>query len=253
MLNIRDLSFSFGLRRILADINLRCENSEIVGIVGRSGVGKSTILNVAAGILQCESGGVLVGGVPPESARTQQKIGYLFQAPNLLPWLTTQENVALPLQLRTKQKGVDRSESLDAVQSILRTLEIADASDKYPHELSGGMQTRAAMARALVYHPQLLLMDEPFNALDDVVKESLYQEFQNIILKAQIASVLVTHNLSEAVFLCDRVYVLGTEVSTAPSRFIHCETIPFDRPRGTNLLNDPLFAAVRSRVREALI
>lgn len=252
MLRIEHLSFWFGPRQILADISIDCGSGEIIGIVGRSGIGKTTLLNVAAGILPCQSGTVLVNRTAPRIARSSQKIGYLFQSPTLLPWLTCEQNVALPLQLRRNSSdGQHRTQA--AVRAALERAQIAEARCKYPHELSGGMQTRAALARALVYEPGLLLMDEPFNGLDDLVKEKLCRDLQNVLADSHTASVLVTHNLSEAVLLCDRVYVLGTETPEGACRVLRCERIPFSRPRDTALLNEPEFAAARKRVREALV
>jgi NitT/TauT family transport system ATP-binding protein len=252
VLCIDHLSFSYGARAILEDISLHCEPGEVVGIIGRSGVGKSTLLNVAAGVLTCQSGSVSVAGISAKEASRHQQIGYLFQRPTLLPWLTTEENVALPLKLHRKMNGHERSDLISRVHAALSQAHIIEAANKYPHELSGGMQTRAAIARALAYQPALLLMDEPFGALDDLMKEVLYQDFQELFANSNIASILVTHDLSEAVLLCDRVYALGVAAPGGPSCLLHCELISFKRPRTVGLLGDPEFAVARARLREAL-
>lgn len=251
MLLFKDVSFGFGDHRILDAISFECHSGLVCGIVGRSGVGKTTILNLAAGWYRNVSGTVLIDGRAPGEAAREQKVGYVFQSPSLIPWATVMQNVALPLQLHPSRNGsrVDWTH----VRHTLERTHIAHAADKYPHELSGGMQTRVGIARALVYRPSVLLLDEPFNGLDDMLKEQfIYPELQDLLAAEQKATVLVTHNLNEALLLCDRVYVLRAESGREPSRLVHREDVPFPRPRTPVLYENTEFMTARRRIREHL-
>lgn len=252
MLHVNNLSFAFGEQTLLAQINLECGPGDVVGIVGKSGSGKTTLLNLISGFLVTAQGRVSVDGQAPRVAARQQKIGYVFQNATLIPWLTVFQNAALPLRLHASKNG--RRASGNVVAATLRRAHIADAASKYPHELSGGMQARAAIARALVYQPKLLLLDEPFAGLDDILKESfIYPELQELLATEQVATVLVTHNLNEALLLCDRVHVLRSENGHGPSRLVHLEEVLFDRPRNTALYESQQFMAARRRIREHLL
>jgi NitT/TauT family transport system ATP-binding protein len=263
MLRVENVSFAFGNRQILDDVSLDCEPGETIGVVGKSGIGKSTLLNLIGGVLPLSSGRIQINGLDPIEATQSQAISYLFQSATLLPWLTVAQNVALPLRLRKRpsRRNAAGSEDAphhraraerDAVVEALNYAHIADAEYKFPHELSGGMQTRVALARAIVHRPQLLLADEPFNALDDVLKETLYNDLQAVIALSNIATLIVTHNLSEAILLSERVYVLGERSPGGPSGIMECVRVPFPKPRSADLLNDPDFGALRKTLRRIL-
>jgi NitT/TauT family transport system ATP-binding protein len=249
MLAVRNVSYRYGDQAVLADIELSCNAGETVGIVGASGSGKTTLLNLIAGSLVSDRGSIEIDHLPPSEAVRQQRIGYIFQTPALMSWLTVRQNVELPMQLRATRK---RSTATAEVDAALAVAHIADAAEKFPHQLSGGMQTRASIARAIVYRPALLLADEPFSALDDLVKESLYRDLQAVAEHTGAAVVLVTHNLSEAALLCDRVYVLGRGRHEFASCILHCEEIALPRPRTPGMMEDQRYLTARRRVREAL-
>lgn len=248
-LKVHDLSFSFGDRPLLSHIGLHCGAGETIGIVGASGSGKTTLLNLIAGTLRSEQGAIEIDDLAPSEAVRRQRIGYIFQTPALMSWLTVRQNVELPLHLHTSRM---RSTAAAEVDAALAIAQIADAADKFPFELSGGMQTRASIARAIVYRPKLLLADEPFAALDDLVKESLYRDLQAATKLSEAGVVLVTHNLSEAALLCDRVYVLARDSDKSVSRIRHCEMIALPRPRIPGMMDDERFLTARRRIREAL-
>jgi NitT/TauT family transport system ATP-binding protein len=255
MLSVKNISFAFDNQSVLERINIECGAAETVGIVGQSGSGKTTLLNLIAGYIPWDGGAITVDGVPPVAAAREQKIGYIFQTPTLMPWLTVRQNVELPLRIRSAQRQNSNTRFPSEVQKVedaMTSAHIAHAANKFPHELSGGMQTRASIARAIVYQPILLLADEPLSALDDVVKESLYQDFQEITAERRTATVLVTHNLTDAILLCDRVYVLGNKDEGTPSTVVHCEQINLARPRTPEVLSDDDFLIARRRLREAL-
>jgi len=243
MLLLDTVSFAFPGRPVLADISLQCKAGETIGFVGKSGIGKTTLLNLISGYLPGFSGRILVGGAEPSEAARLQQIGFIFQTPTLVPWLTVRQNVSLPLRLHSQPHG----EAEARVDAALRSARILHAETLLPHQLSGGMQTRAAIARSIVYDPQILLMDEPFTGLDDVIKEQIFTELQTRWLESDTANVLVSHELSEVIRLCDRVYVLRTD-EHGPSRIVHCEPVNLKRPRGIDVLEAPAFLAARRRV-----
>lgn len=261
MLEVRGLNFSFGTEKVLEDINLTCSSGEVIGIVGGSGTGKSTILNLISGLLQPTAGSIDFDGKSPAQLIRSQGIGYMFQEPCLLPWLNIRENVGLPLRIRdanylssvVRRFIYRKSRVREYSAPITKALKQSHLAggQKYPSELSGGMRTRAAIARTIVYEPRLLLLDEPFGGLDDLVKERLYTELQEIISTINCATLLVTHDLNEATFLCDRVYVLKRRHGR--STIAQPEVIDLPRPRTESVLSDPTFHQVRSRIREGLL
>lgn len=248
MLSVANVDFAFGGKPVLTRVSLQCESGETVAIIGRSGHGKSTLLNLVSGILSCDSGHISIDGELPQVAAKRGWIGYVFQTPTLMPWLTVAQNVELALSV-TDANHEPVSERLNRA---LRIGHIQHAADHLPSELSGGMQTRAAIARALSYGPRLVLADEPFSALDDIVKESLYQEFQEITAVTKMSTLLVTHSLTEALILADRVATLAPQGLGTGSTITLQESVTFERPRTSAVTTSQEFGRMRERLMEAL-
>lgn len=214
--------------RALTETSLDLAPGEVVAVVGPSGCGKSTLLRIVAGLAQPTT-----GSIHAPASRT----GVVFQQPTLLPWRTVRRNVALPLDLR----GARDDESVD---SALRDVGLADAHDKLPRQLSGGMQMRAAVARALVDSPELLLLDEPFAAVDEMLRERLNDLFLHLRNARGFSAIFVTHSIAEAVFVSDRVAVM----SPRPGHFTEIVDVPFGRLRDATLRYAPEFASICGRV-----
>jgi NitT/TauT family transport system ATP-binding protein len=204
----------------LAGIDLAVGEGELVAIVGPSGCGKSTLLRLIAGLDRPSEGALTLGGGRVEGP--SREIGVVFQQAALLPWMTIAQNVGLPLRV-----GGHRSADPALVERLLALSGLAGFADKYPYELSGGMQQRAAIARALVRDPRVLLLDEPFGALDALTRERMNVELQRIWQTSRKTVVLITHSIGESVFLGDRVVVM----SARPGRIIGSFVIPLPRPR----------------------
>ncbi len=222
----------------LEDINLTAEHGSFISLLGPSGCGKTTLLRIMGGLLHPTTGEIMVGGRPlygpnGPSKEIIREVGFVFQDPNLLPWRNIQRNIALPLELQK----VDKTERIGRVREMLRLvgLDATTFERLYPRQLSGGMRQRVAIARALVFNPLMLLMDEPFGALDAMTRENMNLELQNIWQKSGKTIVLVTHSLQEAVFLSDRVAVL----SSRPGRLKEIVDIDLPRPRTRAMLEDP--------------
>lgn len=229
------LEFASGVRA-LDGFNLTVGAGEFLSIVGPSGCGKSTFLRLVAGLLKPTSGTVAVGGIDGVTARRRdQRLAFVFQQPTLLPWRTVERNVRLPLELH----GGWNREARGKVSEVLEMVGLADFARAYPHELSGGMQMRASLARALVTDPDVLLLDEPFAALDDITRQRLNSELLALWERARFTALFVTHNVGEAVFLSHRVAVM----SARPGRLIASHEIPFDFPRSATIRSTPDFAA----------
>jgi NitT/TauT family transport system ATP-binding protein len=234
MLYIDNLSFKYkDCLTTLHNIFLECKTHETISIIGRSGVGKTTLLNLICGNQNGYSGNIVINGMNPSLAAKNCAIGYVFQSPTLIPWLTVYENIALPLKFQSSLKT--REEINNAILDVMYLAKIDHAAKFFPSQLSGGMQTRAALARALVYSPSLLLLDEPFNTLDDIIKEEIYTDLQFYLSQVNVASVIITHNLSEAIRLSDRIYVLSHNKSENISEIVHCEDIMFEKPRNMDI------------------
>lgn len=244
-----DLRYPGGLLA-LAGVELELHASEFVAIVGPSGSGKSSLLRAIAGLTPTSRGELRVAGLTPEHARTRwARAAFVFQDPTLLPWRSVRDNVALPLEL-----GRSRSTTLEhraEVDRALTLVGLADFAEVHPDQLSGGMRMRASLARALVTRPELLLLDEPFGALDELTRERLDDELLRLWQRDRFAALAVTHNLAEAVLLADRVLVL----SPRPGRITHQQPIDLPRPRPPGLQHTPEFAAqlatLRARVQES--
>jgi NitT/TauT family transport system ATP-binding protein len=244
---LRGVSKTFAARRgtvvALEDIGLTIERGEFVSLIGPSGCGKSTLLRIIADLLQPSTGDVRVNGKPARKARLDQDYGIAFQQAGLLDWRTVLANIELPLELH----GVDRDKRRARATELIELVGLADFAKHRPPQLSGGMQQRVAIARALAESPTLLLMDEPFGALDEMTRERMQNELVRIAGETDAAVVFVTHSIPEAVFLSDRVVVM----SARPGRI--AEVIPVDLgPRTDDTREAPAFYAAITQVREAL-
>lgn len=226
MITLRGVSKSFATRRgeveALRDITLDVGDGEFITLVGRSGCGKSTLLRIVAGLVPATAGEVVVGGEAVQ--RPRQDVGLMFQRPALLPWRSVLDNVLLPMEIieRNGKRHGDRA------RELLETVGLSGFADRLPRELSGGMQQRVSLCRSLIHNPQVLLMDEPFAALDALTREELSVELQRICAEANKTVVFVTHSVDEAVILADRVVVL----SPRPGRIKEIVDVPVPRPRG---------------------
>ncbi len=217
-------------------------NGEFVAIVGPSGCGKSTLLHMIAGLTRPTAGQILLQGKP--ILGTRHDIGIVFQDPVLLPWRTVKENVLLPAAVR---KSVLSSASARAAE-LIDLVGLSGFENKYPSELSGGMQQRVGIARALLLDPSLLLLDEPFGALDSMTREQMNVELLKIWSESRKTVVLITHDINEAVFLADRVLVM----SARPGRIVNVHTITLPRPRTVSMIGSPEFGALSQAIRADL-
>jgi NitT/TauT family transport system ATP-binding protein len=244
---LRDVHKTFTARRgtveALRGIDLIIDRGEFVALIGPSGCGKSTLLRIIADLLQPTSGEVQVNGKPARRARLDQDYGIAFQQAGLLDWRTVLANIELPLELH----GVDRAKRRARAQELIELVGLAEFATHRPPQLSGGMQQRVAIARALAESPALLLMDEPFGALDEMTRERMQSELVRIAGETEAAVVFVTHSIPEAVFLSDRVVVM----SPRPGQI--AEVIPVALgPRTDDTREAPGFYAAITQVREAL-
>lgn len=225
----------------LEDISFSVEDGQFVSLVGPSGCGKSTLLRMIAGLGPITSGTILVEGMPPKQARQETAdTAFVFQDATLMPWRSVLGNVELPLELR----GVSKSERRVTAMNALETVGLADVARAYPRELSGGMRMRVSLARALAAHPRLLLMDEPFGALDEITRQRLNAELLRLCALANWTVVFVTHNVFEAVFLSTRILVM----SARPGRIISEVTVPLPRERVPELRTDPEYTRIVGQV-----
>lgn len=248
VIEVADLSLTFqtgdGPVHALSDIDLTIREGDFVSLIGPSGCGKTTLLRAIADLEQPSTGSLRVNGISPAEARRQRAYGYVFQAAALYPWRTIARNVALPLEIM----GLERGEREARIQRNLELVNLSGFEKKYPWQLSGGMQQRASIARALAVEPALLLMDEPFGALDEIVRDHLNEQLLQLWDKTGKTVVFVTHSIPEAVYLSTHIVVM----SPRPGR-IH-DVIVSDLPRQRNLdiRESPAFLALANRVREGL-
>jgi NitT/TauT family transport system ATP-binding protein len=246
VITARDLDLTFqtndGPVFALSKINLDVEEGEFVSFIGPSGCGKTTLLRAIADLENSSSGALTVNGMTPEQARLVRAYGYVFQAPALYPWRTVERNVGLPLEIM----GLD-----DQAARIQRNLDLVNLTGfekKFPWQLSGGMQQRVSIARALAFDPKLLLMDEPFGALDEIVRDKLNQQLLELWDRTGKTVVFVTHSIPEAVFLSTKIVVM----SPRPGRIIDVIETNLPRKRTLDIRETPAFLKIAQRVREGL-
>lgn len=244
LITITDVSKEYTSRdgarvQALSPVTLDVREREFVCIVGPSGCGKSTLLKMIAGTLTASGGHILLDGTPVSGSSGQ--VGMVFQSPSLLPWRTVEANTLLPLEI---QNG-DPKQNAKRTDELFELVGLSDFRAKYPGELSGGMQQRVGLVRALIHDPALLLMDEPFGALDAMTRETMNVELLRIWKEAHKTVVLVTHSIPEAVFLADRVVVM----SARPGRIAEVIDIDMPRPRRLDMMTSPKFGTFVGRIR----
>lgn len=248
VIDIDKLSLTFqtndGPVHALSDIDLKIDEGDFVSFIGPSGCGKTTLLRVIADLEQPTAGTITVNGVSPQEARLNRAYGYVFQAAALYPWRSIAKNVALPLEIM----GLSRAEQQERIARNMDLVNLSGFEQKYPWQLSGGMQQRASIARALAVEPDLLLMDEPFGALDEIVRDHLNEQLLQLWAKTNKTVVFVTHSIPEAVFLSTKIVVLCPR----PGRIY--DVIESDLPRDRNLdiRESPEFLKIAHRVRDGL-
>ena len=244
----RDLSLVFdtddGPVQALSHVDLSIRPGEFVSLIGPSGCGKTTLLRVIGDLETPTSGTVTVKGMSPREARLKRSYGYVFQAPALYPWRSIARNVALPLEIM----GYARDERRRRVEAGLDLVNLTGFGNRFPWQLSGGMQQRASIARALAFDPDLLLMDEPFGALDEIVRDKLNDQLLRLWDRTGKTVVFVTHSIPEAVFLSTRIVVM----SPRPGRVHDVVDCDFPRDRTLDIRETPEFLRVAHRVREGL-
>ncbi|MEM7523799.1 MAG: ABC transporter ATP-binding protein [Pseudomonadota bacterium] len=228
----------------LSDVNLDVAKGDFVSFIGPSGCGKTTFLRVIADLEQPTGGAITVNGVSPEAARLARAYGYVFQAAGLYPWRTIGGNIRLPLEIM----GVPKAEQSERVARVLGLVELGGFEKKFPWQLSGGMQQRASIARALAFDADLLLMDEPFGALDEIVRDHLNEQLLALWSQTEKTICFVTHSIPEAVYLSTKIVVM----SPRPGRIIDVIDSSLPKERPLEIRETPEFLAIASRVREGL-
>jgi NitT/TauT family transport system ATP-binding protein len=247
VLDLHDVTMRYDTRggdgvTALQGVTVKVAEGEFVALVGPSGCGKSTLLRIAAGLLRATAGRVEVDGVRHE--RPHDDLGLMFQTAVLLPWRTVLANVALPAVLKGARLDAVRPRAMELIDLVGLT----GFEDRYPHELSGGMQQRVSLARALMQDPRVLLLDEPFGALDAMTRDQLNVEVERVRAATGKTILLVTHSIPEAVFLSDRIVVL----SRRPGQVKAVVDVVLPRPRDLAVLGDPRFAVIAAEVRGLL-
>ncbi len=253
IIQLKNIGKQFVARRqtitALEDINMQFGEGEFVSIVGPSGCGKSTVIRMIDDIIKPTCGTITVDGYSydndkPVSKEQIKKLGFIFQLPNLYPWLTIRQNVTLPLKIL----GLDDAEHMAYADELLAMIQMSDYADAYPSEISGGMAQRVGVIRGMVHKPQMLMMDEPFGALDDETREQLNVELLGIWQKTGMTIIFITHNVEEAVLLSQRVYVMASN----PGRVIADIDVDFNKPRSLDLLMDPAFTAYCNQIEKLI-
>ncbi|MEQ8814673.1 MAG: ABC transporter ATP-binding protein [Thalassobaculum sp.] len=228
----------------LSDVDLRVGKGDFVSFIGPSGCGKTTFLRIVADLEKPTAGSIRVNGVSPEEARRKRAYGYVFQAAALYPWRTIEKNVALPLEI----SGFSKEEQRERVARTLELVNLTGFEKKYPWQLSGGMQQRASIARALAFDADLLLMDEPFGALDEIVRDHLNEQLLELWARTEKTICFVTHSIPEAVYLSTRIVVM----SPRPGRVTDIVESTLPRERPLDIRESPEFLEIAHRVREGL-
>ena len=243
---LQGVSKTFARRNVhaLDNIDLQLTEGSFAAVIGSSGCGKSTLLKIMAGLLPPSAGSVVLAGVPVTGPR--RDIGMMFQQATLFPWRTTIENVVLPIEVRDG-KSAARAKHDDA-RALLELVGLQGFEQVYPNELSGGMAQRAAICRMLITEPAVLLLDEPFSALDELSRDFMNMELQRICSERNATSFLVTHSIPEAVILSDVVHVM----SPRPGRFVEAVTVDLPRPRTLDMITEPRFGALVQHIRGLL-
>jgi len=224
----------------LRPVDVRIQDGEFVVIVGPSGCGKTTLLKMIAGLLPPSSGEIRVDG--RAVTRPHRDVGIVFQSPLLLPWRRVLDNVMMPVEVKGLPRGTFRKRALD----LIKMVGLDGFEQKYPWQLSGGMQQRVSICRALVHDPKIVLMDEPFGALDAMTRERMNVELQRIQLETRKTALLITHSIPEAVFLGDRVLVMTPRPGTIAAVY----QVPLPRPRSLEVMADPIFVEMTQRIRK---
>jgi NitT/TauT family transport system ATP-binding protein len=229
----------------LEKVDMRVPAGRFGAIIGPSGCGKSTLLRLVADVLQPVAGRITLGADTPRVARHDHALGFVFQSPTLLPWRTVRENVELPLDI-VGRRSARRSGASSA--DLIELVGLKGFERALPYELSGGMQQRAAIARALMLKPDVLLLDEPFGALDEITRQRMNLELLRIWAESGTTALLVTHSIAEAVFMSDQVHVM----SPRPGRIISVVEVPLPRPRNLDMMRTQVFFDCVNRVRDGL-
>jgi len=228
----------------LSNVDLTVEKGDFISFIGPSGCGKTTFLRVVADLEQPTGGTITVNGVTPDQARRERSFGYVFQAASLLPWRTIEKNIMLPLEIM----GFSNREQQERVERVLSLVDLSGFGNKYPWQLSGGMQQRASIARALAFDADLLLMDEPFGALDEIVRDHLNEQLLELWARTNKTICFVTHSIPEAVYLSTKIVVM----SPRPGRVTDVIESPLPKERPLDIRETPEFLEVAARVREGL-
>ena len=252
LLQIRDVSLVYGRRRpthAIERLDLDIDEGKFVAVVGPSGCGKSSLMKLVTGLRRPTAGSIVVGG--KEVSGPLKIVGMAFQNPTLLPWRTTLSNVMLPLEIVEPHRHRFRRERARYQQqanALLSMVGLGNFGDKYPWQLSGGMQQRASLCRSLIHEPALLMLDEPFGALDAFTREELWDVLQDLWIRRRFTTILVTHDLREAVYLADTVHVM----SSRPGRIIGTHEVPIERPRRPRTTYETRFVEIVARIREEI-
>ena len=248
-INVNQISMVFygrGEPTIALDkVDMRIPAGTFASIIGPSGCGKSTLLRLVADVMQPFAGTVTLDDDTPRAARLDHSLGFVFQSPTLLPWRTVKQNVELPLDVVGRKSS--RRSGMSS-QELIELVGLKGFENSLPHELSGGMQQRAAIARALVLKPDVLLLDEPFGALDEITRQRMNLELLRIWAESGTTALLVTHSIAEAVFMSDQVFVM----SARPGSITSIVDIPLPRPRYLDMMRTPVFFDCVNKVRDGL-
>ncbi len=228
----------------LKDVNLTINQGDFVSFIGPSGCGKTTFLRAIAALEHPTSGSLTVNGMTPDEARKKRAYGYVFQAAGLYPWRTIAKNISLPLEIM----GFSKEEQATRTKRVLDLVDLGQFGQKFPWQLSGGMQQRASIARALAFDADILLMDEPFGALDEIVRDRLNEELLNLWARTGKTIGFVTHSIPEAVYLSTKIVVM----SPRPGRITDVIDSPLPRIRPLDIRDTPEFIEIAHRVREGL-